>query len=219
MPPPDIVLDGVDLRDLRAGIPRTYFYERLEPDVAAAVEGALEVLAGLGMELREVELPDTERTFAIGRAMQRPEASTYHGQRLRATPELYGEELRRDLELGELFLATDYIHAQRLRAEMRDGWQHVLSGLDVLITPTVPAVAPLVQDSATSGGIKGVLLRNTYPVNLVGFPALSLPCGRGADGLPVGLQIIGRPFDEATVLQVGHAYEQATAWHQACPTL
>ena len=215
----DLTLDGTDLRGLRAGVPRTYFYERLEPGVAAAVEAALSTLAELGAELREVELPHTERTFAIGRAIQRPEASAYHGQRLRAMPELYGEELRRDLELGELFLATDYVHAQRLRAEMRANWLRAMDGLDVLVTPTVPAVAPLAQEGATSGGVKGILLRNTYPVNLVGFPALSLPCGQGADGLPVGLQLIGRPFDEATVLRAGHAYEAATAWHTLRPPL
>jgi aspartyl-tRNA(Asn)/glutamyl-tRNA(Gln) amidotransferase subunit A len=213
-----------DVRGLRVGVPRPYFYDGLELSVAAVVEEALRTLAGLGMALREVALPGVELTFALGRAIQRPEASAYHRQRLREVPELYGDELRGDLELGELFLATDYIHAQRVRAELRAQWLEVMDQLDVLATPTVPVGAPHsagtpAQEGTTSGAVKGTLLHNTYPANLVGFPALSLPCGLTAERLPVGLQLIGRPFDEATVLRAGHAYETATAWHTMRPAL
>jgi aspartyl-tRNA(Asn)/glutamyl-tRNA(Gln) amidotransferase subunit A len=213
-----------DVRGLRVGVPRPYFYERLEPSMAAVVEEALRTLAGLGMELREVALPGVELTFALGRAIQRPEASAYHRQRLREVPELYGDELRGDLELGELFLATDYIHAQRVRAELRMRWLDVMDQLDVLATPTVPVGAPRsaetpAQEGATSGAVKGTLLHNTYPFNLVGFPALSVPCGFTSEGPPVGLQISGRPFDEATVLRAGQAYEAATTWHTMRPPL
>jgi aspartyl-tRNA(Asn)/glutamyl-tRNA(Gln) amidotransferase subunit A len=226
---------GADVRGLRVGVPRPYFYDGLEPSVAAVVDEALRTLAGLGMELREVALPGVELTFALGRAIQRPEASAYHRQRLREVPELYGDELRRDLELGELFLATDYIHAQRVRAELRTQWLEVMDQLDVLATPTVPVGAPRAahtpgQEGASSGAVKGTLphvldvpkgtlLHNTYPFSLVGFPALSVPCGFTVDGLPVGLQVIGRPFDEAAVLRAGHAYEAATARHTMRPPL
>jgi aspartyl-tRNA(Asn)/glutamyl-tRNA(Gln) amidotransferase subunit A len=213
-----------DVRGLRVGVPRPYFYDRLEPSVATVVAEALRTLAGLGMELREVALPRVELTFALGRAIQRPEASAYHRRQLREVPELYGDELRGDLEVGELFLATDYIHAQRVRAELRAQWLEVMDRLDVLATPTVPVGAPraagtTAQEGPTSGSVKGTLLHNTYPANLVGFPALSLPCGLTAERLPVGLHLIGRPFDEATVLRAGHAYETATAWHTMHPPL
>jgi aspartyl-tRNA(Asn)/glutamyl-tRNA(Gln) amidotransferase subunit A len=215
---------GADVRGLRVGVPRPYFYDGLEPSVAAVVKEALRVLASLGMELREVALPGVELTFALGRAIQRPEASAYHRQRLREVPDLYGDELRGDLELGELFLATDYIHAQRVRAELHTQWLEVMDQLDVLAMPTVPVGAPRsagtpAQEGTTSGAVKGTLLHNTYPANLAGFPALSLPCGLTAERLPVGLQLIGRPFDEATVLRAGHAYETATAWHTMHPAL
>ncbi len=208
-------------RGLRVGVPRRYFYdfEGLDRAVGDAAEAALQVLGDLGMDLREVEMPLVEHTFALGRAVQRPEASAYHRARLRAVPELYGDEIRGDLELGELFLATDYIHAQRVRAEMRAGWLEAMRDLDILVVPTVPCGAPEVREGITSGAIKVRLLHNTYPFNLVGFPGLSLPCGLTAEGLPIGMQIVGRPYDEATVLCAGHAYEQAAGWHPRRPPL
>jgi len=209
------------VRGLRVGVPRPYFYEGLEPEVGAAVEEALRALGGLGMEVREVELPDAGLTFAVGHAVQRPEASAYHHATLRASPELYEEETRRDLELGALYLATDYIHGQRVRALLRERWLEVMRDVDLLATPTVPVTAPLTPGEGGGGGsvVKGTLLRNTYPFNLVGFPALSLPCGLTPAGLPVGLQLAGRPFEDLTVLRAGHAYERATAWHSAKPPL
>ncbi len=216
------LLDG-PVRGLRAGVPRPYFYERLEPEVAAAVEEALGALTRLGVELREVALPDVDLTFAVGRAVQRPEASAYHRETLRATPDLYEEETRRDLELGALFLATDYIQGQRVRALLRERWLEAMrdAGVDLLVTPTVPATAPPAPEAGGggSGVVKGTLLRNTYPFNLAGFPALSLPCGRTSAGLPIGLQIVGRPYEDLTVLRAGLAYERATAWHTLRPAL
>jgi len=218
-PPASPFAEGDDIRRPRVGVPRAYFYERLEPAVANAVDAALRTLESLGAEVREVDLPDVGLTFAVGRAVQRPEASAYHRERLRATPELYGPEVRVDLELGELFLATDYVHAQRVRASLRDRWLAVMDDVDLLVTPTVPIVAPPATDDILSGPIKGTLLRNTYPFSLVGFPSLSLPCGMSPDGLPVGLQLTGRPFAEATVLRIGQGYEQATPWHAMRPLL
>jgi len=153
--------------------------------------------------------------------VQRPEASAYHHATLRASPELYEEETRRDLELGALYLATDYIHGQRVRALLRERWLEIMRDVDLLATPTVPVTAPLTPGEGGGGGsvVKGTLLRNTYPFNLVGFPALSLPCGLTPAGLPVGLQLAGRPFEDLTVLRAGHAYERATAWHSAKPPL
>lgn len=224
----DVMADGdtathtaltADVRGLRVGVPRAYFYDDLAPAVTGAVEAALGTLAELGMELQEMALPGVETTFAVGRAVQRPEASAYHHTRLRAAPELYGPELRADLEVGALFLATDYIHAQRVRATLREQWLEVMRGFDVLVTPTVPVAAISVDAAMSSGGVKGTLLRNTYPFNLAGLPALSLPCGFTPEGLPIGMQIVGRPFDEATVLRASHAYEAATPWHTMHPTL
>ena len=219
----DAVLAQLDrpVKGLRMGVPRPYFYDDLDPEVDAAVAQALRALGRLGVEQREVELPDVALTFAVGRAVQRPEASAYHQKTLRATPELYEDETRRDLELGALYLATDYLQGQRVRAQLRERWLATLREVDVLITPTVPVTAPPApaEGSGGSGVVKGTLLRNTYPFNLAGFPALSVPCGFTSAGLPIGLQIVGRPHEDLTVLRVGRHYQQASAWQTRRPLL
>ncbi len=203
----------------RAGVARPYFFDGLEPAVARAMEGALDVLKILGVTLAEVALPDADLTFPVGRAVQRPEASVYHSRWLRRAPHLYTEEVRRNLEIGELFGAVDYVHAQRVRADLRRRWLAAMDAarVDVLLSPTVIVAAPPATPENTNAALGGTLLHNTYPFNLCGFPALSVPCGFSPDGLPIGLQIIGRPDDEAAVLRLGHAYEEATPWHNVRP--
>jgi len=177
------------------------------------------VLKILGVTLAEVALPDADLTFPVGRAVQRPEASVYHSRWLRRAPHLYTEEVRRNLEIGELFGAVDYVHAQRVRADLRRRWLAAMDDarVDVLLVPTVIVAAPPATPENTNAALGGTLLHNTYPFNLCGFPALSVPCGFSPDGLPIGLQIIGRPDDEAAVLRLGHAYEEATPWHNVRP--
>jgi len=206
------------VKGLRMGVPRPYFYDDLDPEIEAAVAQALRALGHLGLEPRDVALPDVALTFAVGRAVQRPEASAYHQKTLRATPELYEDETRRDLELGALYLATDYLQGQRVRGQLHERWLTVMQEVDLLVTPTVPVAAPPPpEESGGSGVVKGSLLRNTYPFNLVGFPALSVPCGFTSAGLPIGLQIVGRPYEDLTVLRVGHYYQCASAWHTRRP--
>ncbi len=204
---------------LRAGVARPYFFDGLEPAVARSMEGALDVVKSLGVALDEVALPDADLTFPVGRAVQRPEASVYHSRWLRRAPDRYTEEVRRNLELGELFGAVDYVHAQRVRADLRRRWLAVLDDarVDVLLAPTVIVAAPPATPENTNAALGGALLHNTYPFNLCGFPALSVPCGFSPDGLPIGLQIIARPDDEAAVLRLGHAYQEATPWRNVRP--
>jgi len=105
-----------------------------------------------------------------------------------------------------------------VRGQLRERWLTVMQEVDLLVTPTVPVAAPPPpEESGGSGVVKGSLLRNTYPFNLVGFPALSVPCGFTSAGLPIGLQIVGRPYEDLTVLRVGHYYQCASAWHTRRP--
>ncbi len=212
--------DG-DLASLRAAVVRPYFCDGLAPDVAAAFDDAFAVCSDLGLTVVETALPGVDDTFAVGRAVQRPEATLYHRRYLRDGGHLYTAQVRESLQMGEVFSAADYMRGQRLRAKLRALWIGVMDAakLDVLLTPTVPVLAPAKTPEHTNSTVGNTLLHNTYPFNLVGFPALSLPCGFGEGDLPVGLQIVGRPGAEATILRVGHAFEQATTWRQRRPAL
>ncbi len=207
--------DGV--RGLRIGLPRAYFFEQLEDDVAQAVEAAVAALRAAGAEVREVMVPHLEVAAAAFAPIISAEAAAYHQRWLRERPQDYGEDVRQRLFQGLLYPAVDYVNAQRARRWVLDGFLQVLKEVDVLLTPTVPVTAPPIPGPAVA--TPNPLTRCTFPVNLTGLPALSLPCGFDRQGLPVGLQIIGRPFDEATVLRVGHAYQRLTDWHTRRPPI
>jgi aspartyl-tRNA(Asn)/glutamyl-tRNA(Gln) amidotransferase subunit A len=143
------------------------------------------------------------------------EAFAYHARDLRERPQLYGEVLREKLMAGALFTADEYVQAQRLRARLREDMHRALEEVDVLATPTATATAP---SFATVHDPDFPFARsNMPPFNMSGLPALALPCGFATNGLPMSLQIAGRPFDEATVLRAGYAYDQATPWHLRRP--
>ena len=143
---------------------------------------------------------------------------------LRRQAEDYQPDVRRLLESGEFVLATQYLKAQRARTLIKQGFRTALTGLDALLAPTVPATAAradrlTVELGGRTIGAMNAYVRPSLPANLSGLPALSVPCGFSSENLPIGLQIIGRPFDEATVLRIGHAYEAATEWHRRKPPL
>ena len=211
-----------DLTGLRVGIPSQYFYDQADPDVEAATRAAVERLADLGAEVREVEIAHIQHSAAAALTIYLAEATAYHDDTQLSHAELYTDQVRTFIELGNYVLAKDYLHAQRFRRLLGAAVHSVLSLCDVLVTPTLPIVATAIgQENVTVRGVNqsvfSALLRNTEPFNLTGLPALAVPCGFSTAGLPISLQIVGRPFDEATVLGVGHAYQEATEWHQRRP--
>jgi aspartyl-tRNA(Asn)/glutamyl-tRNA(Gln) amidotransferase subunit A len=202
------------VRGLKVGVPRDYFFDGVQPEVGAAFESAMATLAGLGAEVRDVSIPSigAAPTFMV---IMLAEAFAYHARDLREQPELYGEVLREKLMAGALFTADEYVQAQRLRSRLCEDMHRALQEVDVLATPTAVGTAP---SFATVYDPNFPFARsNMAPFNMSGLPALALPCGFGANGLPISLQLAGRPFDEATVLRAGHAYEQATDWHRRRP--
>ncbi|MFC5994318.1 amidase [Pseudonocardia hispaniensis] len=207
------------------GVPRNYFFDRIDPEVEAAVREAIGQLEGLGAQLREIDLPHPELYMPAEFGILVPEATAYHQQNLRRMAELYEPDVRVFLEAGELVLATDYIKALRVRTLIQQGWKQMFDGLDAVLAPTLPATAAKVgQTSFTwpDGQEEAVInsyVRTSAPGNLTGLPALSLPCGFDDTGLPIGLQIIGTPFAEPTVLRIGAAYETATDWSDRRPDL
>ncbi|SFK69669.1 amidase [Geodermatophilus ruber] len=216
VPVPDYT-SGLDrgIAGLRVGVPSNYYFDRVHEDVAAAVHAAIGVLDGLGAELREVTIPYADEILAAEWGILLPEASAYHQEMLRTKGDLYTEDVRLFLEVGELVLATDYIKALRVRTLMQQAWARMYDDIDVLVTPAMPVAAPevgateLTWPDGSSEDVTTALVRLTSPGNLTGLPALSLPVGFDAAGLPLGMQVTGRPFDEVTVLRVGTAYEGA----------
>jgi aspartyl-tRNA(Asn)/glutamyl-tRNA(Gln) amidotransferase subunit A len=198
---------------LTAGIPDRYFPERSDPDVMAAFQEAVQVLARLGVRIQEVKLPDGfEAGVCAGRVIMHAEGAAFHRDRFKTGWQDYGPKLAGLVEAGLLIPAASYLRAQQVRSLAIAAMRHLLSEVDVLLTPSTPGPAP--EGLASTGDS----VFNS-PASTFGFPALGLPMGFATSGLPLGLQIMGRPFDECTVLRVGAAYEAATPWHEQRPAL
>jgi aspartyl-tRNA(Asn)/glutamyl-tRNA(Gln) amidotransferase subunit A len=219
MPVPDYPAAlQVETQKLRIGIPRKFFYEDLDVEVASAVELALDVLKSLGCELREVNLDvPTDRT------LQAAESYAHHREFVKRSPELYQPETLRRIRTGENISTAQVEAALRDLAKARSEIQRVFSNLDFLVTPAVPIAAPPLAELKENPDLlrprELVLLRNTRPFNVWGLPAISVPCGFTIAGLPIGLQIAGPAWSEAAVLRLAYAYEQATNWHTREPSL
>jgi aspartyl-tRNA(Asn)/glutamyl-tRNA(Gln) amidotransferase subunit A len=205
-----------ELGGLVLGVPEGHFYKGLEPAVDGAVREALRVLEGLGARLEPVSLPLAGELSAAASVVTMSEAFGQHAGRLRERAADYGPKARRRIAAGAFYSAADYQEALQVRAL----WLHQLGGVfasvDALLTPTLPFTAfpTELQHSGPPDTSWG-----TRQFNLSGHPAMTLPCGFEAGGLPIGLQVIARPFDERTMFQVGHAFEQATPWHRRRPSL
>jgi aspartyl-tRNA(Asn)/glutamyl-tRNA(Gln) amidotransferase subunit A len=204
---------------LRIGAPLAFLetVPDLEPETFAAYRAALEELGRLGGRVEPVELPEAQHINALGGIILVAEAYAYHQECFRQSPELYGEQFFSRTLPGALLSAADYITAQRGRARIKRGFAELLTRVDLLALPTFPHPAvTFAEDLATPAWGRTSLTRM---FNLTGLPAISVPCGFSAAGLPIGLQLAGRPFDDAGVLRAAYAYEQATDWHTRRPPL
>jgi aspartyl-tRNA(Asn)/glutamyl-tRNA(Gln) amidotransferase subunit A len=213
--------EDCSVRGLRVGFPENFFFERLEADVELSVRGAIARLEALGADVKPVKVPDISAINATARMVLLCEASAVLEPHL-ADRRQFGPDVLALLDQGRLLPATDYIHAQRLRQRMQQEFAQVWSAVDCLITPTTPNTAPRVGDNTVKLGgreedVRLATTRLVRSMNLLGLPALSIPCGLSADGLPVGLQIIGPPFEEALILRVGAAMEDGGVGIPPCP--
>lgn len=214
---------GTDLTGLRVGLPRTYYFDNVDAEVEAAVRDAVGRLEALGARVVEVDIPMTRYIKATQWGLMVPEASAYHEGSLRTTPELYEADVRILLEAGELMSAGDYVRAQRSRTLMRAEWAHMLQEVDVVAAPSVPMIAARADEETvtwpdgTVESISDAYVRLSAPANITGVPALSVPVGHGSAGMPIGMQLLGRPLDERTLLRVGHAYEQTQPTREPAP--
>lgn len=207
-----------DVRGRRVALGIGLFIETSEPEVLEAVQRAAKVFESLRCKLEEVDVSWLKEAAFANKIMTQSDGAAVHRDRLKEHPEMFGDDIRRRLEDGAKTTSTEYILARRTQAEVRKRFEHFFETYDFLITPTTPIPAPTIEghDAVEQAGR---LTRFTAPFNLAGLPALSLPCGFAGAGLPIGLQIVSRPWGEADVLNLGYAFEQATDWHKKRPAI
>jgi aspartyl-tRNA(Asn)/glutamyl-tRNA(Gln) amidotransferase subunit A len=225
-PVPDYLATiGEGVAGLRVAVPENYFFQGVDEEMTAAVRGAIRYLETLGARVTETRLPDPDVMSDVCNVIARCESATVHTRLVRERPEEIQPVVRARLELGFRISAHDYLQALRLRARLtRTFLREVFAEADLVVAPVIPEPAPPIA-RVTEGPPEAIAERQgrfsrlTRPFNGLGLPALALPCGFSRDGRPLAFQIVGRPFDEATVLRAGHAYEQAAGWHERRPSL
>lgn len=215
---------GKTVKGLRIGIQKEYFFEDIDSQVLQSANKALTVLRGLGMAVEEVSLPYVKYAPTLIWVLIGAEAVSCHEEFFRTRIEDYGRDVRSNLEIAQFFTAAQYLRSQRIRSLLKDNVLEVLRKVDVLVSPTTPVTAPKIGQRELKVGermstVVAELRRMSCPFNLAGLPAISVPCGFDSSGLPIGLQIVGKPFDEETVLKVAHAYESNTDWHKKRPAI
>ncbi len=207
---PFVPLD--DLTGLRIGVERGYFTTGLDTDVERVFTASLDTMTGLGAEIVEITIPAAAESIVVEKAIVYPEAAVAHEDRLGERFAAYGARLRLSLLSGYYFRAVDYVRAQQVRESLLDEVENALSHVDIIATPTTPLVAPhFAETAADAAGASELLhryIRFLVLANLTGHPAVSVPHGTGDAGMPIGLQLIGRPFDDGFVLSVAHALEK-----------
>ena len=245
VPVPDYMkaLAKKDLKKLRIGVPKEFFTEGLDPDVEHAVTDAIGELKKLGAEIKDIRLPRTDAAVAVYYVLATAEASSNlarfdgvkFGLRAKDTKDLldlylktrqegFGPEVKRRIMLGTYVLSAGYYDAyygkaQAVRTLVCRDFQDAFNEVDLIVTPTTPT--PAFKMGEKSGNPLQMYLSDifTISVNLAGLPAIALPCGLSKGGLPIGMQLIGRAFEEETILRAANAYEQATQWHLKKPVI
>jgi aspartyl-tRNA(Asn)/glutamyl-tRNA(Gln) amidotransferase subunit A len=204
------------IQGMRIACPTDEFFQRADTEVLELVEAAAGVLAELGARVERVEFPHARQAARMNGLMVASDAAAFHQKRMEESPQLFGPDVLQRLQIGAAYTSTEYALARRAQVELRRAFETFFAEFDLLLTPTTPIAAPPI---AGTDAIEqaNMLTRFTAPFNLTGLPAISIPCGFTSGGLPVGLQMVSRPWAEATLLRAAFAYEQATSWHENRP--
>ncbi len=215
---------GKALDGLRVGVPVNYYFDVVDSEVEGLVRAAIGQIRKLGASVVPVKIPGVEAALDSCFVVAWAEAAHYHRQWLLTRPQDYGVDVGNLLKGALLYLATDYLQAQRVRARIRRSLQEVFRGVDVIVSPTTPLTAtPIgrleVPLNTRTVSVLDVGARLTCIANLTGEPACSVPCGFTRAGLPAGLMIHGPALADMTVLRVSHAYEEASGWTARTPQL
>ena len=209
-----------DVNGLVIGVPRHYFFDTgagADPEILAAVEKALADLESLGARLEEVKIPSLDLAGPANWLIMMSEAFAYHKANLQSQPQNFGSVVRHRFYLGGLFGSADYVKAQQARSRIRREFAEVMQRVDLIGCPTMLGPAPLFDSFDPSTVVLGRSF--TAPFNETGMPAISVPCGFTESGLPLGLQLAGRPFEEETVIRAAYTYQQHAGWYKQRPAI
>lgn len=216
---------GKPVAGLRIGVPTRYFFDEVDGGIRVLLDAALDAFTGLGAAVAPVDVPDPSVPFRLALIVLKAEAAAVHEDWMRNRPDSYDHGIREGMESGLSVSAVDYLRAVRERGPALERWlAGPLSQADVLFTPVLDDPTPTLAESAVAdaAGAARVMARFgrcTRPFSFLGLPAMSVPCGFQPDGMPAGFQLIGRPFAEATLLRLGHAYRKVTDWHDHAPAI
>ena len=205
-----------DIKDRKIVLGIGSFIEEADEEVLKAFREAARVLKEKGVSFVEVNLDFLREAALANAVMTQADGAAVHRERLKEHPDWFGADVRQRLEIGAAFTSTEYILARRTQAETRRKLESLFDQYDSLLLPTTPITAPALEGENALERAR-VLTRFTAPFNLSGMPALTIPCGFSPEGLPIGLQIVSRAWNEAGVLRVGYAFQQATEWHRKQP--
>jgi len=225
-PVPDF-LNSIEqsISGLRIGKPRQFFYDDCDAEIREAMEAALAVFRKLGAKVLDIDIPDMSAWNAAGAVIISAEAAAVHANWLRARGQDYSPQLRMRLEQGLAIPAAVYLNALRLRGvALRHFCSEVFSKVDLVHAPVVSFQTPTIEetdlgDRPEAAAMLGRTTRLTRPGNFLALPIVSANAGFTRAGMPIGMQLMGRPYDEATVLRAGHAYQKATEWHRSAPKI
>ena len=226
VPVPDYAAElGRGIKGLRVAVLRGSYMRPTDPEVEKALAAAVETLKGLGaIVLDGVEFPSIEEALKANITIISSEAAAFHEADMNERPGDYGDSVFERLKVGRDLPATAYVQAQRTQRRIHQELLEGMDYLDAIILPMMPLEAPPIgQDQVAVAGqsmdVRAAVTWYTQPFNLTGFPAVSVPCGFTRGGLPMGFQLAAKPFEEATLLRIAHAYEQATEWHKQRPSM
>jgi len=222
-PVPDyMAATAASLKGLRIGVPTAFYVDDLDADVAKVLDETIAVLKREGADIVKVELPDQRQLTAACQLVLATEAAALHKRWMIERPQDYGAQVLMRLQNGLAIPAVTYLEAMRWRGPALAAFLEAVAGTDAMLVPVAPIPAATIAESDVGNSLNAEaviqrITRFTRPINYLGLPALSIPCGFTKNGLPVGLQLVGRSFDEAMLLRIGAAFQRATDYHQRVP--
>ena len=224
LPVPDYMAAAKgSIKALRIGVPTAFYVDDLDPEVARVLDDTIAVLRHEGAEIVKVDLPDQRQLTAACQLVLAAEAAAFHKRWMIERPQDYGPQVLMRLQNGLAIPAVSYLEAMRWRGPALAAYLAAVATTDAILAPVAPMPAPTIAESDVGNSLDAEaviqrITKFTRPINYLGLPSLSIPSGFTKSGLPVGMQLVGRSFDEATLLRIGAAFQRATDYHQRVPT-